>query len=79
MKHYNRKNDDLIISLLATILWNGTMVVETINESVLVKLMQIRWMDLHIKKTYRDIEKDYDENILFIKQTYDKNLSKQIH
>jgi len=38
----DRKNDEEIIDLINSILSNGKMQVETINEAVLVKLMEIR-------------------------------------
>ena len=41
-KEINRDNDDAIIGILTSVLNNGTGHVETFNENVLVKLMQMR-------------------------------------
>ena len=56
----DRKNDEEIIDLINSILSNGKMQVETINESVLVKLMEIRNTPIKYDKSYRDIDKDFE-------------------
>ena len=55
----DRKNDEEIIDLINSILSNGKMQVETINEAVLVKLMEIRNTPIKYDKSYRDIDKDF--------------------
>jgi hypothetical protein len=55
-----RKNDEEIIDLINSILSNGKMQVETINEAVLVKLMEIRNTPIKYDKSYRDIDKDFE-------------------
>ena len=56
----DRKNDEEIIDLINSILSNGKMQVETINEAVLVKLMEIRNTPIKYDKSYRDIDKDFE-------------------
>ena len=56
----NRANDEEIIDIMNAILSGGEMQVETINESILVKLMEIRGTPIQYKRTVRDIDKDYD-------------------
>ena len=56
----DRKNDEEIIDLINSILSNGKMQVEIINESVLVKLMEIRNTPIKYDKSYRDIDKDFE-------------------
>ncbi len=56
----DRKNDEEIIDLINSILSNGKMKVETINEAVLVKLMEIRNTPIKYDKLYRDIDKDFE-------------------
>jgi hypothetical protein len=56
----NRKNDEEIIDLINSILSNGKMQVETINEAVLVKLMEIRNTPVKYDKSFRDIDKDFE-------------------
>ena len=48
-----------IIDYVQKIMGNGTMVVETVNESILVKLMEIIGKHMPIEKSYRDIDKDF--------------------
>jgi len=43
-----------------SILSGGKMQVETINEAVLVKLMELRGTPIKYDKTFRDIDKDYE-------------------
>ncbi len=57
MKTY--KYDSEIVDLVHLIMNNGTIVVETVNESLLVKYFALRGTPLYIKKTTRDIEKDW--------------------
>ena len=53
-------NDDkVIIRVMKSILDNSDFVVETINEAVLVKLMDLRGTPLSYRKTLRDIDLDY--------------------
>jgi hypothetical protein len=56
----DRKNDEEIIDLVNSIFSNGKMQVETINEAVLVKLMEIRNTPIKYDKSYRDIDKDFE-------------------
>ena len=56
----DRKNDEEIIDLIDSILSNGKMQVETINEAVLVKLMEIRNTPIKYDKSFRDIDKDFE-------------------
>ena len=56
----DRKNDEEIINLINSILSNGKMQVETINEAVLVKLMEIRNTPIKYDKSFRDIDKDFE-------------------
>jgi len=56
----DRKNDEEIIDIINSILSNGKMQVETINEAVLVKLMEIRNTPIKYDKSYRDIDKDFE-------------------
>lgn len=56
----NRSNDEEIIDIMNSILSNGEMRVETINESVLVKLMELRGTPIKYKESFRDIENDYE-------------------
>ena len=56
----DRKNDEEIIDLINSILSNGKMQVETFNEAVLVKLMEIRNTPIKYDKSFRDIDKDFE-------------------
>ena len=56
----DRQNDEEIIDLINSILSNGKMQVETINEAVLVKLMEIRNTPVKYDKSFRDIDKDFE-------------------
>ena len=56
----DRKNDEEIIDLINSILSNGKMQVKTINEAVLVKLMEIRNTPIKYDKSFRDIDKDFE-------------------
>lgn len=55
----DKSKDDEIINLMNNILSNGNMVVETINEAALVKLMELRGTPIKFSKSYRDIDEDY--------------------
>ena len=59
IKHIDRKNDEEIINLIVEILGNGTLIVETINEAILVKLLEIRGTPIKVKKTFRNIDNDF--------------------
>jgi len=59
MKKY--KYDSEIADLVLKIMGNGTMVVETINEAILVKYFELRGTPLKYKKSFRDIDKDFNE------------------
>jgi len=56
----NRENDEEIIDIMNSILSNGKMQVETINEAVLVKLMELRGTPIKYDKSFRNIEEDYE-------------------
>jgi len=43
-----------------SILSNGKMQVETINEAVLVKLMELRGTPVKYDKSFRNIDEDYE-------------------
>ena len=58
--YIDRSNDEEIIDIMNSILSEGKMQVETINEAVLVKLMELRGTPIKYDKTYRDIDKDYE-------------------
>ena len=56
----NRTNDEEIINIMNSILSNGKMQVETVNEAVLVKLMELRGTPIKYDKTLRNIDGDYE-------------------
>ena len=58
--YINRINDEEIIDIMNSILSEGKMQVETINEAILVKLMKLRGTPIKYDKTFRDINKDYE-------------------
>lgn len=58
--YIDRSNDEEIIDIMNSILSKGKMRVETIDEAVLVKLMELRGTPIKYDKTYRDIDKDYE-------------------
>ena len=60
MNHVNRKNDEEIIDIVRSIMSQGTMVVETFNESVLTALMEERGTPLIDYETNRDIKRDIE-------------------
>jgi len=58
--YINRENDEEIIDIVNSILSNGKMQVETINEAVLVKLMELRGTPIKYDKSFRNIDEDYE-------------------
>lgn len=58
--HINRSNDEEIIDIMRNILSEGDMKVETINEAVLVKLMELRGTPIKYTHSLREIDKDYE-------------------
>lgn len=58
--YINRENDEEIIDIMNSILSNGKMQVETINEAVLVKLMELRGTPIKYDKSFRNIYEDYE-------------------
>ena len=68
-KSINRTNDEEIIDIMNSILSGGKMQVETINEAVLVKLMELRGTPIKYDKTFRDIDKDGDKKIINTKNS----------
>jgi hypothetical protein len=58
--YINRENDEEIIDIMNSILSNGKMQVETINEAVLVKLMELRGTPIKYDKSFRNIDEDYE-------------------
>ena len=42
LKYVNRSNDEEIIDIVRSVMDNGTGEAETVNEHVLIKLMQLR-------------------------------------
>ena len=56
----NRENDEEIIDIMNSILSNGKMQVETINEAVLVKLMELRGTPIKYDESFRNIDEDYE-------------------
>ena len=59
-KSINRSNDEEIIDIMNSILSEGKMQVETINEAVLVKLMELRGTPIKYDKSFRNIDEDYE-------------------
>lgn len=58
-KYINRSNDEEIINIIKEILDNGNFKVETFNESILVKLLEIRGTPLNQYEKLRDIDRDF--------------------
>jgi|TARA_R110000796_G_C14287543_1_gene403535 hypothetical protein len=56
----DRIHDEEIIDIVNSILSNATFEVETINEAVLVKLMELRGTPIKYDKSFRDIDKDFE-------------------
>lgn len=61
LNHINRSNDEEIIDIMRSILSEGNMKVETINESILVKLMELRGTPIKYIHSFRNIDKDYEK------------------
>ena len=57
----DRSRDEEIIDIMASILSEGNVEVETFNESILVKLMELRGTPVKVKKSYRNIQEDYEK------------------
>ena len=55
----NTENDQMILDIMRNIFNNGDFVVETFNEAVLVKLMELRGSPIFYIKSHRDINRDY--------------------
>ena len=55
----DRSNDEEIIDIVNSIMSQGTMVVGTINESILTALMEKRGTPITGYSTNRDIQADY--------------------
>jgi hypothetical protein len=56
----DRKHDEEIIDIVNSILSNAHFEVETINEAILVKLMELRGTPIKYDKSLRDIDKDFE-------------------
>lgn len=48
-----------IVNHFVKIIGNGTFTVETINESILLKMLDSKGIKIPVEKSYRDIDKDY--------------------
>jgi len=59
-KFIDRKHDEEIIDIVNSILSNARFEVETINEAILVKLMELRGTPIKYDKSIRDIDKDFE-------------------
>ena len=57
--YINRKHDEEIIDIMNSILSNGNFEIETINESILCKLMEKRGTPIKVHKSLRDVDRDY--------------------
>ena len=57
--YIDRSNDEEIIDIIRNIMSQGTMTVETINESIFVSLMEKRGTPISIYVTQRDVQKDF--------------------
>ena len=60
INYIDRKNDEEIIAIVRAILSNASFKVETINEAILVKLMELRGTPISYDETLRDIDKDFE-------------------
>ena len=60
INYIDRKNDEEIIDIVRAILSNASFKVETINEAILVKLMELRGTPISYDETLRDIDKDFE-------------------
>ena len=70
MKHINRENDEAIINLIEIILSGAVFDVDTINEAILVKLMEIRGTPINYNSTVRDIDEDFNRWVDDNRNTY---------
>ena len=61
INYIGRTHDEEIIGLIRSILSDATFTVETFNEAVLVKLMQLRGTPIAYDKNLRDINADYEQ------------------
>ena len=61
MKIY--KYDSEIADLVLKTMGNGTMIVETIDEALLVKFFELRGTPLRYKESLRNIEKDWEREM----------------
>lgn len=59
INYVDRRNDEEIIDIMRSILSQGTMEVETFNEAVLVKLMDLRGTPVLGYDSVRNIEQDF--------------------
>jgi len=59
VNYVNRENDETIINIVRDIFSFGVWDIETINEAVLFKLMQLRGTPIKCDKVLRNIEQDY--------------------
>lgn len=59
-KFVDRKHDEEIIDIVNSILSNAHFEVKTINEAVLVKLMELRGTPIKYDRTLRDIDEDFE-------------------
>jgi hypothetical protein len=60
INYIDRKHDEEIIDIVRAILSNASFKVETINESILVKLMELRGTPISYNEALRDIDKDFE-------------------
>lgn len=58
--YIDRSSDEEIIDIVREIMGNGTLIIETINESILVELLKKRGTPIEFDKSYRDTEEDYE-------------------
>lgn len=56
----NTQYDEDIINIMSSILRDSHFVIETINESVLVKLMELRGTPIKYDESVRDMDGDFD-------------------
>lgn len=59
--YINRSNDEEIINIIKSILDNGNFKVETMNESILVKLLELRGTPLNQYESTRDVDRDFEQ------------------
>jgi hypothetical protein len=61
INYIDRSHDEDIIDIVRIIMSQGTMVVETFNESILASLMNQRGTPLLSYTTNRNIKKDFEQ------------------